>query len=790
MNSRPLVSFFIGLAVGISPLFSQLHAETSPDPAYVPLAPPVQTPNAVALTPAQQLGKDIFFDYTLSNPVGYSCASCHNPYEGFTGSSMAVNLTAGPVPGVVAGRVGRRKPQTIPYTAYSPYGPSYNAGLGVYLGGTFWDGRTPDLAGQARMPFLDANEMANTSSGLYPPHAGGYAPLVAQKVQSRSYTTLFKSVFGPHVFELSSQAQIYQLITQAIAAYEASSEINSFTSKYDASPNGYPVRHVYTLTADEEAGRQLFFGQAQCFQCHSSATLTPVLNVSGGRDTFTMYCYANVGVPKNPDNPYYYQASPASDPNGANPLGTNYVDYGLGANPNTAPDGTVFYKTTPGDIAAFRGLFKAPTLRNADRRADPTFVKAYMHNGVFKNLQQVVHFYNKRNIAADTNGNEQAFDLGVGPPSGFTPLFAPPEVLDNVQNSQGVSPANAGTDVSNNGQVGNLGLTEQQEAQIVSFLQTLTDGYTVNLTPGPAWLSQALLTNANFAPGARTGAAGSGSAIFYYKGSDGNLWKVASAGKVWAQTVLTTSQDVTDWVASHAAYSLVYYQNSTNDLCAVHTSGGSEMNITHSLVTRGVSNVAGDIVVDTVSNRIFYRGTDAKLWSVTYSGNTWSQTLLGTVANVVGNLSVDSTHHFVYYTDGNSQLWQLHSAGATWPQTQVSTVANVGGAVQADPAGPIYYRSSADSTPWALTPNGSVWKQASLGVTGAMGSSIFLYASDTPMFIDAGGQCEYLSPASGLWQNILLGDGGSNLASGLSQVPGLNFIFAGRADGNIVLFSY
>ena len=46
----------------------------------------------------------------------------------------------------------------------------------------FWDGRTPDTATQARMPFLDQNEMANVPVGPYPPHAGGYSPRLAAKV--------------------------------------------------------------------------------------------------------------------------------------------------------------------------------------------------------------------------------------------------------------------------------------------------------------------------------------------------------------------------------------------------------------------------------------------------------------------------------------------------------------------------------------------------------------------------------------------------------------------------------
>jgi hypothetical protein len=65
------------------------------------------------------------------------------------------------------------------------------------------------------------------------------------------------------------------------------------------------------------------------------------------------------------------------------------------------------------------------------------------------------------------------------PPAGYTPLFAPPEVLDNVQNVSGAAPDNGGDQdvVATNGQIGNLGLTDQQETDLVNFLKTLTDGY-------------------------------------------------------------------------------------------------------------------------------------------------------------------------------------------------------------------------------------------------------------------------------------------------------------------------
>ena len=88
----------------------------------------------------------------------------------------------------------------------------------------------------------------------------------------------------------------------------------------------------------------------------------------------------------------------------------------------------------------FRGLLKTPSVRDSDKRPDPTFAKAFMHNGVFRSLPEVVHFDNKRNLAVDANGNEFAFNLRSGPPAGSTPLSPQPEVLDNVPNVASLFP--------------------------------------------------------------------------------------------------------------------------------------------------------------------------------------------------------------------------------------------------------------------------------------------------------------------------------------------------------------
>ena len=480
-KSRAITASLLGLVgalagAGLLPQQSA-HAQVVGGPL-----PPVPTPpNIIKLEPIEQLGKDMLYDDTMSNPSGYACATCHAPSTGFTsGLESIVNLRGGPQPGVVPGRFGPRRPYTYPYAAFSPEGPYYDTLNAVWVGGNFWDGRAYDTSVQAQGPPINPDEMNNTAVGTAP---NQYPPLLVMKLQSRPYTPLIKKIYGSDVFTKYTPRQIFEIWGEAIAAFEASGEICSFSSKYDASKYGVPAMNKYTLSASEERGRVLYFGQAQCSACHSSLGLDAVQIETEGKNTLSMYCFANIGVPKNPGNPYYEETDPISNPLGYNPLGRNFIDWGLGGNAVGSLDGTKFYNTTPGDIPQFRGLFLTPTTRNVDKRPYPTFVKAYMHNGVLKSLQEVVHFYNTRNIAMNANGDQVAFDLRVGPPSGYTAIWPAPEVLDNVQNVIGYTPAQAaaaGTTgvTAENGQVGNLGLTASQEADLVNFLKILSDGYT------------------------------------------------------------------------------------------------------------------------------------------------------------------------------------------------------------------------------------------------------------------------------------------------------------------------
>ncbi len=346
------------------------------------------------LTPQEKLGKFLFLDINLSTPSGQSCAVCHGPSVGWTGPDEAINKAGAVYEGAVAGRFGNRKPPASAYAGDSPI--LYYDGT-KWVGGMFWDGRATGwtlgdpLAEQAQGPFLNPLEQNNASPQV-----------VIDKVLASSYKDLFLQV-------CTDPASYYDCIGRAIAAYERSSDVSQFTSKYDAWLKG-----LAKFNGQEQLGLKLFHGKGKCANCH-----VPPL--------FTDFRYDNIGVPKNPLNPFYNEPA-------WNPDGEAWVDTGLG--------GFLQSAGYPEPIWGPEwGKFKVPTLRNVDLRPFKKFIKAYGHNGYFKSLEEIVHFYNTRDV----------------PDSGWPA----PEVTVNINTTE----------------MGDLGLNHGEELAIVAFLKALSDGY-------------------------------------------------------------------------------------------------------------------------------------------------------------------------------------------------------------------------------------------------------------------------------------------------------------------------
>jgi cytochrome c peroxidase len=243
---------------------------------------------------------------------------------------------------------------------------------------------------------------------------------------------------------------VYDQFGLAISAYEFSPEVSPFTSKYD-----YVQAGKDQFTPQEKLGYELFRGKARCNECHRDGG-------PGEEPLFTDFTASNLGVPRNPGLQYYYEGRPDQRNYSPNLAGAAYVDTGVGSFLRTLqsdsgqlnPD-SEWIKLAP----KFEAKIQVPTLRNVDMRPTPSFVKAYMHNGYFKSLKEVVHFYNTRDVLPECK---------AGDPGEKVTCWPAPEDSTNL----------------NKRQLGNLKLTDQEEDALVSFLKSLTDGYKVPNPPG------------------------------------------------------------------------------------------------------------------------------------------------------------------------------------------------------------------------------------------------------------------------------------------------------------------
>lgn len=351
----------------------------------------------VGLSDLEKLGRKIYFDKRLSTPPGQSCASCHLPSAGFDDPGRGLPVSRG----VVKSSTGFRN---APMAAYAKFIPPlyYDTDGGTYVGGLFLDGRVDSLAEQARFPFLNPVEMHNPDEAA-----------VVAKIRRADYASLFRQVFGDTALATNTVSEAYQQIAEAIAAFEQTPAFSPFTSKFDCYLQGQA-----RLSARELRGLDLFNGKANCFACHPGETAE-----GQPGPMFTDFTYDNIGIPKNWKIPFLYL------PPDLNPDGTNFVDFGLAV---------TVAQFDPDHAADEAGKFRVPSLRNL-KRTGP-----YGHNGYFKTLKEIVHFYNTRDVP------------GAGWPEA--------EVPETV----------------NHDELGDLGLTDSEENDLVEFLQTLTDGWRRN----------------------------------------------------------------------------------------------------------------------------------------------------------------------------------------------------------------------------------------------------------------------------------------------------------------------
>jgi len=366
----------------------------------------------------------------------------------------------------------------------------------AFFGGNFWDGRStgylllsPD-AEQAQHPPVDTQEMGLPDTAC-----------IAWRLSQSQYVAVFERVWGPSSLTgISWPSNTEQICStpggaatfgtnvtpvslspvdrnranvifdhwgQSLSAFEKSVDVSPFSSKFDAYMKG-----KYTMTTDELAGYDLFKGKGNCNSCHldgRGTTLSP-----GQTDTstaaqvnplFTCFGYTNEGLRSIPGMPFTIRPRRTPWVHGQSRR-IRISDLGM-VRSSGAALGRLRARTRNGLRrrpcgTAVSSLLGAQRRHGAvtmphDRGSGTLLPKRVLPQRYIKSLKQLVHFYNTATCTLPVTSGHC--------PAGTTEkvdCWPMPEVKNNLDMT-----------------VGKLGLTDLEENQIVAFLQTLTDGYTV-----------------------------------------------------------------------------------------------------------------------------------------------------------------------------------------------------------------------------------------------------------------------------------------------------------------------
>lgn len=325
---------------------------------------PAQNPAMV------DLGRALFFDKALSGNRDVSCATCHDPAT-HAGDGMSLAVGTGGVgsgssrlPGPGRQFVPRNAPSLLnqallfPYVFWDGRLVEFNTRQDTSLGVTFPSGLSGIVAKQAMLPVLNRTEMRGHRGDVdrfgnlnelaeFPDNASAevWAAVMLRLLSIDDYVTKFTAAFPA-----TPTTQLgFQHAANAIAVFA----LDAFT-KTGSSFDRFLRGESRAMSDEAKRGAMLFFGRAQCAQCHSGPLL-------GGQQ------FANVGVPQL--GPGVGRAAP--------------LDKGRGELFTVAPN-----QRGPYDFA-----FRVPALRNVELSAP------YMHNGAYPTLETVVRHYSNADSA-------------------------------------------------------------------------------------------------------------------------------------------------------------------------------------------------------------------------------------------------------------------------------------------------------------------------------------------------------------------------------------------------------
>ena len=433
----------IAAVFGPPPLAALAQTPTSALPADGTNPHPVRLvrPRAVPLSAMAQLGRLIFFDSSLSSSGKLSCASCHSPDRNYAAPNDLPVMLGGP-------HLASPGARAVPSLKYLERNPSFYIGVDLdqnenvslaQLAAASVDApraqktaAQPSKAAANMVPqggmFWDGRASTLQDQAMFPlldarEMDGGNIATVTKKLRNAPYADRMLQLFGPLVFN-DPRLTVSEALF-AVARYQIEDvSFHPYTSKFDDWLEGKA-----RFTPSERRGYTLFndTAKANCGGCHvdqpSREGLPPL---------FTDHQYEALGVPRN----------------GALSVNRDSAYFDLGI---CGP-----YRTDMAAETQYCGMFTTPTLRNVSTRS------VFFHNGVYKTLQQVLDFYDFRDTEPQkiyprsADGTVRKYD------------DVPKRYWSNVDVTDPPFDRKAGDQPA---------MTQQDEDDIIAFLNTLNDGY-------------------------------------------------------------------------------------------------------------------------------------------------------------------------------------------------------------------------------------------------------------------------------------------------------------------------
>lgn len=408
-----------------------------------------------------ELGRNLFFDPVLSGNHNIACGTCHDPARG-TGDGVALSIGEGgtgfgPERVTKDGVTGR-----VPRNAQ----PLYNIGARAYTS-MFHDGRLeidrwggfpsrlrspagdqlPEgidnvLTAQAMFPVLSSVEMAGQ------PGENPVADAVAENDLKRAWGILagrlaatpgYAEGFVAAFDDVEAADDIrYDHAAEAIAAFQTAA-FRSDKSPFDARLAGWP------LSAQAEAGLELFYGKAGCATCHSGPLLT--------------------------DHGFHAIAVPQIGPGKGHGSDNSYAAH-TGILHRTEDEGRFSVTADTADLFRFR----TPSLRNV------TLTGPWGHNGAFASLEEMVrhHLGTVASLASYTPTALLPLETVIHPVRsrsgpGYKPLTPMQRGAFDLRDNWVHGSKHLRSRIARANTLAPVTLSDEEVQNILAFLETLTD---------------------------------------------------------------------------------------------------------------------------------------------------------------------------------------------------------------------------------------------------------------------------------------------------------------------------